>query len=269
MQAAACAASGTGACADPSCVLIYQPMADATPLRPAACPNCQGTGWEQTRGGGVRRCRCTLDSKARRLLERSGIPPRYEHCDLSNYKPNNESQRQALFRACKLVELYPLVDFGILFLGPCGVGKTHLAVGIIKQLIIEKGVPCLFYDFRELIRCIQNSYDPESEATEGEILAPVLSAEVLVLDELGASKSSAWVEDMVNYIINRRYNDKRVTIFTSNFMDERLEPRDQTLAERIGARMRSRLYEMCVDVVIHGEDFRQHIRQARYRFDMS
>ncbi len=238
-------------------------------MRPAACPSCQGTGWEQTPEGGVRRCRCALDSKTKRLLERSGIPPRYEHCDLSNYKPNNESQRQALFRASKLVELYPLVNFGILFLGPCGVGKTHLAVGIIKQLIIEKSVPCLFYDFRELIRGIQNSFNPESQTSEGEILAPVLSAEVLVLDELGANKPSAWIEDTVNYIINRRYNHKRATIFTSNFLDERLVPTDHTLAERIGARMRSRLYEMCVDVVIQGEDFRQHIRQARYRFDMS
>ncbi len=88
-------------------------------------------------------------------------------------------------------------------------GKTHLAVGILKKLIRERGVQGIFCDYRELLKEVQNSYNPSVAATELGILRPVFEAEVLVLDELGASKPTEWVWDTVAHILNTRYNDRR------------------------------------------------------------
>ena len=118
------------------------------------------------------------------------------------------------------MEDYPVEKTGLLFVGSVGVGKTHLAVGILKDLIREKGIHCLFCDYRELLKSIQNSYNASVQATEMEILRPVFDAEVLVLDELGAVRSTEWVFDTVNYILNSRYNDNKTTIITTNFPDQ-------------------------------------------------
>lgn len=244
----------------------------------STCHLCQGTGWvlEKTAKGPVaRRCRCFTEKQALLLLRQARIPKRYENCTLDNYEVHHPSQGDALKIARKFVKNYPAQEVGLLFIGPCGVGKTHLAVAVIRELILKKGAQCLFYDFRELIRDIQNSYTPDSEITETDILEPVFNAEVLVLDELGAKRPTAWVEETIFYIINYRYNQKRVTIFTTNYLDEEREPDqreafyrkgEETLVERIGVRLRSRLYEMCKVVNIAGEDYRKVAKQASYRF---
>ena len=125
-------------------------------------------------------------------------------------------------------------------MGSVGVGKTHLSVGIIKDLIREKGIHCLFCDYRELLKSIQNSYNPQVQATEMEILQPVFDAEVLVLDELGAVRSTEWVFDTVNYVLNSRYNDNKTTIITTNFPDEAEQDkrRRRQSAQPLGGRTR-------------------------------
>ncbi|MFQ5696360.1 MAG: ATP-binding protein, partial [Terriglobia bacterium] len=247
------------------------------------CKMCEGTGWRPVEQEGVRRvvrCECRLESEQARRLAGARIPPRYEHCDFSSFQANihenpafNDSLRNARLWAERFAQEYPVhADRGLLFMGPCGVGKTHLAVGVLRALV-DKGVGCLFYDFRELLKAIQASYNPIVQSTEMQVLAPVLEVDVLLLDDLGASKPSAWVLDTVGHIINSRYNDKRVTLITTNYLDTpstRAQGsgvlRDDTLADRIGERMRSRLYEMCRKVEISAEDFRVRVKQAHYHF---
>ena len=162
-----------------------------------------------------------------------------------------------------LVDEYPNIEIGLIFIGPCGVGKTHLATAIVRALSLQKGVRCLFTDFRDLLKQIQDSYNPVSQTSELKVLAPVYEADVLVLDELGASKPTDWVRDTMTQIINTRYNDKKLTIFTTNYLDEPVNPQDENLTDRLGVRLRSRLYEMCKPVLVKGEDFRVHIRRKR------
>lgn len=104
----------------------------------------------------------------------------------------------------------------------------------------RKGIPCRFYEFGSLLKEIQNSYNPVSQTSELKVLAPVFEAEVLVQDELGASKPTVWVRDTMMQIINTRYNDKKLTIFTTNYLDGRRTARAETLEDRIGVRLRSR-----------------------------
>jgi len=247
------------------------------------CPKCEGSGLRIVRREDgtqfAQECMCRMERRAARRLDRAAIPRRYEHCTLDNYDTNfpssHRSLEAALLRARKFVESYPIetAGTGLLLTGSIGVGKTHLAVGILQALVAERGATGLFYDYRDLLKQVQNSYNKQVAATELEILAPVFEAEVLVLDELGASKPTDWVWDTVAHILNTRYNDRRTTIITTNYANlgplgtetaARAVAREETLGDRIGERMRSRLQEMCVVVEMQGEDFRQKVKRASF-----
>jgi DNA replication protein DnaC len=227
---------------------------------PTVCPLCFGTGMEIVTGKGARRCACRNKNSRQRLILDARIPRRYENCTLQNYYPADTrgTQRNAFKFAWTLALEYPVVERGLLFSGPVGVGKTHLCVAVLRELIDKKSVPCLFYQFGALLKEIQNSYNPISQTSELKVLAPVFESEVLVLDELGASKPTDWVRDTMMQIINTRYNDRKLTIFTTNYLDER-RGEAETLEDRIGTRLRSRLFEMCKTIHIEGEDYRRKL----------
>jgi DNA replication protein DnaC len=262
----------------------------STPKASPECPACGGTGWKRIELPGkanrVTRCECRIGDRAARLLKAANIPVRYEHCTLADFATDfsgaHRSLAAARLAAGRFVEEYPLETTGLLFVGPIGTGKTHLAVGIIQELVGSKGVRCLFSDYRELLKEIQNSYNPSVQTTELEILQPVFDADVLVLDELGAVKPTEWVWDTVSHILNSRYNEKKTTIITTNFPDlapgelqagrsgspaeaARIANRNETLGDRITERMRSRLHEMCRVVQLEGSDFRLRVQSANFR----
>lgn len=251
---------------------------------PEACGYCFGTGMEVVPGKGARRCRCKADDRLAALLERARIPRRYEDCSLANYvvEGGNASLLRAFGLAFKLANEYPAVERGLLLAGPVGTGKTHLCVAILKELL-GRGVPSMFCEFGQLLKMIQDSYNPVSQSSELQVLASVLEVDVLVLDELGATKPTEWVRDTMLHVIGRRYNERRLTIFTTNYLDERPDLHNldsgalrgvalqgkkscssreagvwaETLEDRIGVRLRSRLYEMCETVVLSGPDYRK------------
>lgn len=229
----------------------------------APCADCGGTGWELVEGKGVRPCRCKRAVRGDLLLQQSRIPTRFALCTFENFNPHCMSLSRALMTSKKFVDEYPIVDVGLLYLGSCGVGKTHLAVSVLRELI-RKGIPGLFYDFRDLLKEIQDSYNPNTRNSELKILSPVFEAEVLVLDELGASKPTEWVQETMTHIINKRYNERKITIFTSNYLDITLgSAYDETLTDRVGVRLRSRLHEMCRLVPMEAEDYREMIKNRR------
>jgi DNA replication protein DnaC len=246
------------------------------PAHPGDCKFCGGTGFRIRQVDGYDRaapCPCRTAALGRRRETSVRIPPRYRHCEVANFEVHSDSQREARRRALDFVEAYPPADrSGILFSGSCGVGKTHLAVGILRQLVDAKGVAGLFVDFRELLKELQRTYHPDHPLSAYQVLAPIFAAEVLLLDDLGASKMTDWVRDTLGHIINRRYNQERITLFTTNFPeqdageehDDPLAP--ETLASRIGVPLRSRLDEMCQVIEIHGPDYRRTFLRAADRW---
>ena len=234
---------------------------DSTAEPAGACPYCFGTGMEVVPGEGARRCRCQSPDRRQRLFQAARIPARYQHCTLQGYDAgDSDSKWVAKIEVDRVINDYLVIDGrGLLFVGPVGVGKTHLAVALLRELIERYQVRGLFYQFGALLRRIQDSYNPVSQTSELKVLEPVFEADVLVLDELGASKPTDWVRDTMMQIINARYNDKRLTIFTTNYSDKRKNEKDPTelLEDRIGVALRSRLYEMCKTVEIEGEDYRK------------
>jgi DNA replication protein DnaC len=288
----------------------------------ADCPLCEGSGWkvversaegaqamatpESARPGAsagepkmvwAAPCDCTTGDRTERALARARVPERYRHCDFENFETDNDIEqvsREQLegwnrsLTQCKLVvqrfaEEFPVgSENGLLLMGPCGVGKTHLAISALKNAVL-RGHSGLFYDYRELLKEIQDSYNAVSQSTEMSVLEPVLTTEILVLDDMGSSKPSPWALETIGHVLNTRYNDKRVSILTTNFLDtesaqnssssssssspgqpramgSRLPSIEDTLTERVGKRIRSRLYEMCRTVEISAPDYRKEIR---------
>jgi DNA replication protein DnaC len=254
------------------------------------CPLCAGSGWKPVPGtpdGGVTRCDCQLRARGGAMIAAARIPKRHEHCELSNFEFEGPHAHLARARmaACRFVEEYPVDKTGLLLVGKAGRGKTHLAVGIAKALMREKGIECVFYDYADLLKQIQDSYNPTVQATELGLLRPVFETEVLVLDDLGSVRPTEWRWDTVRLILNTRYNDSRTTIITTNFEDEpaakasldpdaprvsesfasaRVAARGDTLGDRIGERMRSRLHEMCRIVKVEGDDYRVKYKNASF-----
>ncbi len=244
------------------------------------CERCLGTGFEiVTRDGReyAQRCACQQAARAGKAGDPAAacrIPPRYEHCTLESFDPGNASLSAALEKALAFCAGYPQLGddegLGLLFCGDNGVGKTHLAVAVLRELVTARGARGQFWDFHELIREIKSSYDPETKTTELQVLEPVVEADVLLLDDLGAWKMTDWMNDTLFYILNSRYMAKRPTIITTNYQDVTREEalsadplrRREFLVERIGQRLRSRLMEMCLIVRVGGSDHRQARQQA-------
>jgi DNA replication protein DnaC len=207
----------------------------------------------------VIRCDCWREQTSQRLLTEARIPRRYHHCTLNDFTTyDNETLEEALSHSRRLADDFPVVSRGLFFLGEPGVGKTHLAVAILKQVILTRGARGLFYDTRDLLKVIRGTYNAAVRTTELDVLRPVMEADLLVLDDLGAEKTSEWVEETLNLIVNTRYNERRATIFTSNYPDlpPDTAPEVISLHDRIGFRMRSRLHEMCDFLDLEGADYR-------------
>ena len=248
--------------------LVAPLTSDEQPLIIDNCKVCKDSGWESIPDKGIRPCPlCALKKVTAQTTANTRIPVRYQHCTLENFAPvgdqksaNHQSQKGALEATKNLIASYPESKRGLLLLGPCGIGKTHLAVaaGLALQ---AKGANVKFYDFRELLKLIQESYNNDERTSEWQLLAPTRNAEVLILDELGAARPTDWALDTMTQIINQRYNDCRLTIFTSNFSDLVTAEHPHTLIDRVGPRIRSRLREMCLTVGVLGVDYRERLER--------
>jgi DNA replication protein DnaC len=259
------------------------------------CPICSGLGLKIVqRSDGTQfaqDCVCRIERRAARILRNARIPRRYEFCSLDSYETMHSSATKSVKKGLsvsrKFAEGYPLDTNGkgLLFVGAAGLGKTHLAIGILKNLITERGATGIFWEHKELLENLRSTYSGRNTRAEAEMLKTVITCDLLVLDDLGEITPSDWTWDTTSYILSSRYNEDRSTIITSNLPNNPPsisfdEPIDnfaskatqeaqkamtkRTLGDRIGDRIWSRLQEMCVVVEMNGEDFRQKVKRASF-----
>src|SRR5687767_10598804 len=227
------------------------------PAPPAICPRCNGSGWVPLPGDSLRvePCGCQGDLRRGQRIASASIPKRYEHCTLDTFREKSTILKTAKHRVQEFVDLWPQTPEGkgLLLMGGCGVGKTHLAVAALNE-IINSGKPgrMMFSNFQDLIQEIQASFDSDQVPSKSELLRPLLEVDLLVLDELGSQKPTTFVQDILYYVINTRYNSELTTIFTTNYYDRSADAKEETLEQRIGTRLRSRLAEMADRIEFSG-----------------
>jgi DNA replication protein DnaC len=209
----------------------------------------------------ARRCTCARGAARTRPVDPlDAIPAVHRHCTLGNFEPRTEALRAAYARALEYCARYGRVGreegLGLVFWGGRGTGKTHLAAAVMGELAANEGVRGVFWPFGSLLNEIARSYDQGSRVADLAPLDAVLTAELLVLDDLGARKMTDWAADTLFDVLNSRYGARRPTVVTTAFEDASREAaleadsrrREEFLIERIGQRLRSRLLEMCVFV---------------------
>ena len=203
---------------------------------------------------GCPKCIEELDAKeAKEEARRPWDTPRRTGMDIGTYSPKNESQANAKARIQRYVENFKAVlEKGICLsiIGPVGVGKTHLAIGICNA-IHKAGYSVHYERMYDLMRKIKDTYSARSTDSEKAIMDRVSGFDLMALDEVGLKNPTETDTALIHEIIDRRYEFMRPTIIVSNLNEKELEG-------AIGQRAVDRLYANSgAVIVIEGESQRR------------
>jgi len=204
------------------------------------CEKCGGALYIPTEDGAVP-CDCLPAALMKQRLRAANIPPRFQQKTIESFKGNDKKRKQLRTDAKVYVQGFPPQESkkGLLFMGTTGCGKTHLAIGILKATI-EKGYTGYYCNVIDFFTRLRDTFRGDTEYDEMDMLDKISKVDMLVLDDLGAEKSTDWVRDRIYAIVNARYEQNLPVLVTTNKMDL------AELEDHVGKRIVSRLCEMCL-----------------------
>jgi DNA replication protein DnaC len=224
------------------------------------CPYglCDGEGWrydEATNTAYPCRCRPQIVARRRASGLSAVIPRRYENIGFDRF-PVTEIEPPGTVTATRRFasRIDEMLDAGqgLWFMGPYGNGKTTLAM-LVTQAALSAGRSAARYTLPDLLRQIRQTFNGGSHEDLFDQLATV---DLLHIDDIGAEQTTPWVLEELYSIVNARYEEKRSMVITTNIVER------ETLCEQISERTVSRLYEMCDQLQVLGEDHRLELRIA-------
>jgi len=214
---------------------------DSASAGEALCPDCGGSGWKVLDDGLLSICSCgCYEAQQRRIrLDEARIPDRYLNKSLDTFIARDRQRRDVLNAARAYAQGFHLREEipALILQGPTGSGKTHVAIGILREAI-ARGYTGFYCNVNELLARLRATYQDESEEFESDVIEQLAGCDLLVLDDLGSEVTTGWVLDRLYLLINQRYEAVRPVIITTNCDKD-------TLREKVGPRIASRLYEMC------------------------
>lgn len=234
---------------------------------PDKCPfnDCDGGGYILTSLNGtdhLKECKCLevrrKQARVKKIFSNARIPRRFMGKRFDNFEPKNNHLELALQIARRYVEKFETLKEdgrnGLYLVGPTGTGKSHLAYAIMSRLIEEYQVAAVAGVVPELLDIMRPSRGKSQDAEER--MDIIKSADLVLLDDLGAEKESDWVTERLFLLVNARYVAQLPTLITSNVPLEILQTDEKGKTDLAWERITSRIKEMCHIVVMDGEDFR-------------
>jgi DNA replication protein DnaC len=234
------------------------------------CPVCDGTGRIDLLENGhsaVARCRCRILHDRAALFDRAQVPARHAKSTLESFK-KNEGTTAGFTKVWAWLEQYKpgTENRGLVLWGKVGRGKTHLLAAILRELVFRHGVETRFIEFSRLLLLLKEGY--EKGVSDAPVLAELSETPVLAIDELGKGRLSDWELRVIDDVVSRRYNAMTCTLFTTNYspaIATGSQPTNlatgielqQSLGDRVGDRVYSRLREMDTFVELGGPDYRE------------
>ena len=220
------------------------------------CPKCDGYGNIITPQG-ARPCDCIKKEINTDLLFReANIPIRFKNKNFDTYQTHTKPQQYNLNRMKTFVKNFSRKNNrGLYICGTNGVGKTHLSISVLKELLL-KGYEGYYYNVTDLINNIKASFRDQEMQDSHSLMDDLINMEILVLDDLGLQKMSTYVADRLYALINGRYEKGNTLIVTSQDTPNELEM-------KLEYALCSRLYEMCSIYDCAGSDFRKSTSEAK------
>jgi len=239
------------------------------------CPACRDTGLVATDVGfraPRKRCACQRSLARMRAFDAIGIPGRYADSTLSSYIVTGRVQHEVMKNVSAYLTAFDPEERpgGLVLFGEVGRGKTHLLVALLRELVLSRGIRARFVEFTHLLADLKAGFDFGRGMSQ--LIDPLVDVEILAIDELGKGRGTEFETMVLDEIVSRRYNAMRPLLATTNYQPGPATGRPvsnaaavqagvqtrETLADRVGDRVYSRLRETARFVPVLGDDFREH-----------
>lgn len=236
------------------------------------CPLCKNTGFvtyqDESGHEFAKECSCGYLKKQihKSRKDFADIPDAFEGVRLENFKKTiyvrKESQDKIVFVAKGVKHWLKNLDsmknqgIGLYFYSHTkGSGKTRLAASIANELIDTYGMRIKFATSPEIIQEIRNSWD-RRDVTESDLMYSLKTCDILIIDDFGTELDKQWINDKFYEIVNSRYVNNKITIYTSNYSIERLKYDDRII---------NRIEERSLVFHFPEESVRKHIADEHMR----